>query len=236
MNQGDLHLVAGRILADAGVARKDGSLLRAPVDVENIAEHLRGLRIVGAERKGALRLPAHRKGEIRMGARLIVVKQTLLDDEAKDAEFREVIAHEIAHDVLHAMLAAQRPLPFGPQAGKQVKAGRMPFTGAEAGRQEKEAIILGALLQAPYSELRRATKPAVEAYALDDWTRVTSSHAQAEAKAATRYREAAVKAVAERLTVSPNAAKIALDYWGAAVRPPQAWVKEVLEARNAGLR
>jgi hypothetical protein len=231
----DLHRIAFRLREEAGLLDGNGRLVDRPVDVEKIAEGL-GLRIVGAEREGVFKLPRWRKGEIRINRRLLVVRPDLLDDDGKVCQLLEVIAHEVSHDVMHGCHMAQRPLPFGNLDARQLALGRMSFGATMRDSIEREAIYLGALIQVPLSELRSLIDPHVREYALGSWSRMTSRADIFEVRAANLYSRRTVGALVDQLSVTRRTAKFALDYWGALSRPPRAWIKEVLEARETSLR
>jgi hypothetical protein len=231
----DLNQIAHRLRHEAGLLNEEGLLLRKPVDVERIAEH-RGLRIVGAEPRGHLRLPRWRKGEIRINRRLLLVRAELLDEGDKECQLFEVIAHEVSHDALHSCHATQRPLPFGSFDKRRLALGRMSFGSSARDVFEREAIYLGALLQVPLREMRAIISPHVRSYAAGDWTFATSGTEKLERTAAAMYSRRSISGLAESLSVTPRTAKFALAYWDALHRPPHAWRKEEVEARQTSPR
>lgn len=207
-----------------------------PVDVEKIARH-RGLQIVGSSNSGYLKLPRGRKAVIRLDLGLIVVRADLYDDDSKEVELLEAVAHELGHDALHGDQLAQRPLPFGPLDFKNLSLGRLGFSREGDTSIEREAIYFGALLQVPYAEMRACIRRVVLEYATGKWASMSpSANSDEEGRSVILYSSNAVKAICKTLRVSADTAKIALDYWGASVRPPQEWVSEEKEARRASLR
>lgn len=231
----DLHHVAHRLRQEANLLDQRGLLLRKPVDVELIAE-LRGLRIVGAERRGHLRLPPYRKGEIRIHRRLLIVRANLLEDESKEGELLEVIAHEVSHDALHGGHASQRPLPFGNIDAGNLALGRMSFGSTTTDTLEREAIFLGALIQVPFKEMRAIVSPYVRAYATGKLPLSTYGTRKLEQTAANQYSRRSISGLSKGLSVTVRTAKLALAYWDALHRPPQAWITDEMEARKPSLR
>jgi len=234
MSARELHREAERLRHEAGLLDDDGLVRSLPVDVERIARS-RKLAIIGSETRGRFRLPPRRKGEIRIHDRHLVVKSSLLDDDSREMDLFEVVAHEVGHDALHSELLAQPPLPFGHSDFGRLSIGRMAF-GTTRGIYETEAIYLGALVQVPFAEMRRAIASAVERYALAVQSVDQGASASIADRAAVRYRRDAEEAIVRELVVKRRVAKIALDYWNAAVKPRREWIKEVLEARKTSLR
>jgi hypothetical protein len=152
------------------------------------------------------------------------VKGDLLEDDTKEADLHEVIAHEIAHFLLHAAIMWQRPLPFGQIDARHLGLGRMSFSKETSTLIEREAIYLGALLQVPVHDLRIVTRSAVQAYACGDWTRVSAGDETAEARAARAYSRSAVALTMSAFGVTRSSAKVALSYCHALARPPKDWI------------
>jgi hypothetical protein len=206
----------------------DGKLVRTPSDVERLA-NVRGLQIVGSERKGKYRLPGRRKGLLRVADREIVVDSRVLDGDKSDQEFREIVAHEIAHDVLHSHFGDQQSLPFAPFDNKQLHVSEFAFSRDQNKEFEREAIMLGALLQVPAEDLWCSVVEAVLTYS----TSLSTSHGrladEIEGQAATLYCQLAASTIASRLDVSSRTALFVLSYWDAHERPTPEWIRR---ARN----
>lgn len=230
MRANHLHTLANRALGEAGLYDERGHLLERTVDIDHLAEFHRGLKVVGHERSGDLRLPAGKNAVIHPRRRLIVVRRKIYDDPNREAQYREVVAHEVAHDILHSPLLDQGALPLTGVSRSSKRFGTFEFSRNEDEGIEAEAIYMGALLLVPVRDLIREVSPNVREYATGNWTRVTALKDEAERRAAEAYASNAVKAVSERFDVPVTTAKVALAYWDSERRPCAEWLRLCREA------
>lgn len=235
MARPDLHRIASRILAQSGLTKPDGRATSIPVDISALAEGL-GLEIVGAKSRGRLRLTPWKVAELKPAEMRILVRSSLLDNFAREADLREVLAHEVAHFCAHLDFVGQ--LAFSLDLGtRPAKAGRLAFSRHGESDIEREAIYLGALLQVPVSDLQDALAPLVRKYRNGKWALISPVlNGEEEALAATAYRISAIEVVKTVFQANEPTAKIALDYWNALERPPRDWPDNTKEARKTSLR
>jgi hypothetical protein len=230
----DLHAIAETLRSHLGTPRVLNNQ-DIPVAVDALAEQL-GLRIIGSERMGRYKLPPWKKGEIRIARRELIVRANLLNDDNKEVEVLEVIAHELGHLGAHECFAWQRPLPFGQMDARRLQVGRFQFGREQRGDIEREAIFIGALLQVPVNTLKGALLPTVESYCLGPWASLIIGGVEAEFLAAKTYSQRAVETTMATFGVTRNTAKVSLGYWNALIRPPREWIREFQEARQTSLR
>lgn len=160
----------------------------------------------------------------------MIVRSNLLEDSTKEPELLEVIAHEIAHDELHAVLLAQRPLPFGRIDSRRFVPAFLTFSSSSSNAHEREAIYLGALLLVPVREMMLELAPVAQAFQ----SNIGGCYGDAALETLIkRYREAAVSAIVDKFAVPSRVAKIALDYWGASSRPCPEWLSARPLSRSA---
>ncbi|MGV3615123.1 MAG: hypothetical protein ACO1SV_07290 [Fimbriimonas sp.] len=213
------------MLGEAGLCDERGHLLDRTVDIDHLAESHRGLKVVGHERSGDLRLPTGKNAVIHPKRRLIVVRRKIYDDPGREAQYREVVAHEVAHDILHSPLLDQGALPLAGATRSRHRVGTFGFSRNGDEGIEAEAIYMGALLLVPIRDLIREVSPSVRKYAAGDWTRMTALKDEAEKRAAAIYCADAVAAITERFEVPATTAKVTLAYWDADRRPCAEWLR-----------
>lgn len=205
------------------------------VDVETLAEDL-GLRIVGSDPSGRYRLPFRKRGQLRVERHELIVRSDLFERDAMDVEFREVIAHELSHYVLHEHFLQQRPLPFGRMDAKRLELARFAFSREQSDQIEREAIFMAALIQVPVNRLKLVLRSHIDSYCFGKWTLVTTGVELAESNAARIYSRRAINTTMSTFGVTRSTAKVALGYWKALSRPPYEWLREAREARLTSLR
>lgn len=218
------------------MTRPDGRAKSVPVDISALAEGL-GLEIVGSKSRGRFSLAQGKRAELIALARCIVVRSSLFDDQARENDVREVLAHEVAHFCAHLGFTMQIELPFPSDTAGHIKRGRLAFSRYGHGDFEREAIYLGALLQVPVFDLQTALRPAISEYRSGKWTLVSPAlNGELELASAVQYREIAIEVVRTVFQTNDATAKVALDYWNALERPPKDWEGTRQEARRTSLR
>jgi len=221
--QRDLHLIAERLLFESEQVDVHGWLRHGVVEIDHVIEGHLGLEIVGSERRGILRLPSRKLATIDLEERRIIVRKRLMNDLRREGEYRQVIAHEAGHAIIHADVAKQTTLPFVEPDVNPSGARKPAFSSPRTDERELEANVFGALVLIPMREFFHCVQPIVRSYVTADWTRISARGAEAEERAATQYREDAVAALCLRFQASPSVAKIALAYWHGLDRPPRSW-------------
>ncbi len=205
-----------------GITDGWGRMRTGLVDIDRLAEY-RGLRVVGSSRSLGLGLPPRTLAMLDIRRRIVVVSNRLFDDPSREDVYRQVIAHEVAHDMHHSNVGAQPRLPFGEALFRKLDGGQFAYS-RERIRLENEANVLGALLLIPADEMAITIGANVAAYFSDDWTRYSSWCPDVELKAAHSYSDASVTAICERFLVPTASARLALDYWRILDRPNPRWL------------
>jgi len=230
----DLHKVAERIHRRANVDMTVGNRPLA-VDIEGVAESL-DLHLAGSGRQELVRLPVGKGAHIRLDIGLIVIRRDVFNNPSKDLQRRGAVAHEVAHALVHGDLARQRLLPLTNAECNLGNTSVLSFSRSRTYHLERAAIYLGALLLVPFERLLLVLAPTIENYALGRWASMPVwSNDEEESRAAMIYAKDAVQVVSRMFCVEPHTAKIALDYWQASSRPPQIWLKRIVEARRTSL-
>lgn len=156
MTDSRFQFCAERILREEGQVDGNGFLLDSKVDIEGLATAGLGLRLVLSSKVGRYRLPRCRRGELRFNTGEVIIRSELYEDESREDETREVIAHEVAHFLLHKGEFSQDVLPFTEQRivrreTREVAA----YSATHRTAMEEEAWILGSLILGPPRHVRK---------------------------------------------------------------------------------
>lgn len=200
------------------------------VDIERLVENELGLAIIGSTPRGAYRLPRGRLAELRILSQTIVVSSDILDSFDKTRLFRQIIAHEAAHFVLHKSLASQPELPFsrGDERGPK-STPSLTFTRSKISKIETEAHGMGAFLLLPRAGLLSALEVPVASYLREDFIIASAFGRELELAASQRWRSNSIESICERLNVPQAVAVIALDHLGWLARPTSELIRMIKE-------
>ena len=223
MSDRNLHQIAERVLREVGQLDSAGYMTEQFIDVDHVVEVGLGLQVVGSSQKGRWRLPSRRLGALDLDHRKVVVNSKVMDCQGEEPRYRQILAHEAAHAVLHADHSKQYLLPFDEHEVPRGPRTKLGFSHAMKGEIEQEANTLGALLLIPEADMLVALAPPITRYFHADWALTAVGNRELEQHAALEYQTSAVSALCERFMVTESVAKIALDYWRALSRPPHSW-------------